>query len=78
MTLDQSSSSYMIHKYLNSPKSISEVGQWYPVSFFSWKMILVETWYKTYNQEFLAIVETFKTWRYYLQDCKYEIFDFTN
>ncbi len=37
-------------------------------------MIPTETWYKTYNQELLAIVEAFKTWRYYLKGCKYEIF----
>lgn len=36
-------------------------------------MIIVETWYKIYNGKFLAIVEAFKTWRYYLEDYKYEI-----
>ncbi len=35
-------------------------------------MILAETRYKTYNNELLAIIEAFKTWRYYLEDCKYE------
>lgn len=29
-------------------------------------MILAETWYKTYNRELLIIIETFKTWQYYL------------
>ncbi len=41
-------------------------------------MIPVKTQYKTHNQEFLAIVEVFKTWHHYLEGCKYEIFVFTN
>ncbi len=41
-------------------------------------MILAETWYKTHNQELLAIVEAFKTWHHYLEDCKYEVFVFTD
>ena len=39
-------------------------------------MIPVETRYKTYNNEFLAIVEAFKTWHYYLKSCKHEVFVF--
>ncbi len=35
-------------------------------------MIPVETWYKTYDGELLAIVEVFKTWRHYLESCKHE------
>lgn len=41
-------------------------------------MIPTETQYKTYNQELLAIIEAFKTWRHYLQDCKYKVLVFTN
>ncbi len=41
-------------------------------------MIYVETQYKTHNQEFLAIVEAFKTWRHYLKSCKYQVLVFTN
>ncbi len=41
-------------------------------------MIPTKTWYKTYNQKRLAIVKTFKTWRYYLEGCKYEVFVLTN
>ena len=40
-----------------TPKS----GQWYPIAFFSRKMIPAEAWYKTHDQELLAIVEAFKT-----------------
>ena len=40
----------------------TDLGQWYLVAFFSKKMILTETWYKTYNNKLLAIVEDFKIW----------------
>ena len=60
-----------------SSKSIG-LGQWHPVAFFPRKMILAETRYETHNQELLAIVETFKTWRYYLESCKYEVFILTD
>ena len=68
MTLDQYFSGYIIHKGLNS-----EIDQWHLIAFFSQKMISAETWYKTHNQELLAIVEAFKTWRHYLEGCKYKI-----
>ena len=41
-------------------------------------MILAETQYKTQDGELLAIVEAFKTWRHYLEDCKYEVLVLTN
>ena len=50
-----------------------ESGQWYPIDFFSKKMIPTETRYKTHDQELLVIVEAFKTWRHYLEGCKFEI-----
>ena len=39
-------------------------------------MISAETPYKTYNVELLAIIEIFKTWKYYLEGCKYEVLVF--
>ena len=36
-------------------------------------MIPAETQYKTHNDKLLAIVEAFKTWRYYLKSCKHEV-----
>ena len=36
-------------------------------------MISIETWYKTHDGKLLAIIEVFKTWRYYLEGCKYKI-----
>ena len=50
----------------------ADLGQWHLIAFFSKKMIPTETWYKTHNSEFLAIVEAFKTWRHYLEGCKHK------
>ena len=41
-------------------------------------MIPAKTWYKTHDIELLAIVEIFKTWRHYLEDCKHKVFILTN
>ena len=41
-------------------------------------MISAEIQYETYNQELLVIVKTFKTWRYYLEGCKYEVLVLTD
>ena len=48
-------------------------GRWHPVAFFSCKMIPAETRYKTHNNELLAVVETFKTWRHYLEGSRHEV-----
>lgn len=55
-----------------------EIDQWYFMAFFIQKKILAETQYKIYNQEFLAIIKAFNTWRYYLEVCKYEILILTD
>ncbi len=78
MTSDQYSSGHVTHEDPNSDFPKSEIGQWHPVAFFSRKMIPAETRYKTYDQELLAIVEAFKTWRHYLEGCKYEVLVLTN
>ena len=62
----------------NSNSDKSDFDQWHPIAYFFRKMIPVETWYKTYNTELLAIVETFKAWRHYLEGCKYKIHVLTN
>ena len=41
-------------------------------------MFPVETWYKVHNNELLAIVLVFKTWRYYLISCKHKVLIFTD
>ena len=55
-----------------------DLGRWHPIVYYSWKMIPVKTWYKTHNGELLAIIEAFKTWRHYLEDCKHEVLVLTN
>ena len=56
----------------------TNLGQWHLVAFFSRKMISAKTRYETHDSELLAIVEAFKTWRYYLEGCKYEVLVFTD
>lgn len=41
-------------------------------------MIPAKTCYKTYDGKLLAIVETFKTWHYYLKGCKHKVLVLTN
>lgn len=69
-------SDYAICRVLN--QLILNSGQWHLMPFFSRKMILAKTRYKTYNGELLAIVEAFKTWRHYLKGCKYKVFVLIN
>ena len=52
--------------------------QWHSIAFFSRNMIPTETWYETHNGNLLANVKAFKMWCHYLEDCKYEIFVFTD
>ncbi len=73
MTSNQHSSDHVTHKGPNS-----EIGKWYPIAFFSQKIISTETYYETYNHKLLAIIEVFKTWHHYLKSCKYKVFIFTD
>ena len=41
--------------------------QWHPVVFFLRKLITAERNYNIYNTKLLAIVASFKHWRYYLE-----------
>ena len=59
-------SGYLIDRVFSQLTS-DDLGQWHLVAFFLQKMILAETRYETYNGKFLAIVEVFKIWRYYLE-----------
>ncbi len=69
--------SYTISGILSQLTS-DDLGLWHPVGFFSRKIIPAETWYKTPDGELLAIIEVFKTWRHYLEGCKYEVFVLTD
>lgn len=48
------------------------------VGFSFRKMIPAKTWNKIHNQKLLAIIEVFKSWRYYLEGCKYKVFVLIN
>ena len=50
-----------------SQLTLDDLDQWHPVAFFSQKIIPPGIRYETHNDELLAIVEAFKTWRYYLE-----------
>ena len=75
--IETNASSYTIGGVL-SQLALDNSGQWHSIAYFSRKMILTETRYKTHNGELLAIVEAFKTWRHYLENCKHEVFILTN
>ena len=75
--IETDKSDYVISGIL-SQLTLDNSGQWHPVAFISQKMIPVETKYKTHNGEFLAIVEVFKTWKYYLKSFWHEVFVLTN
>ena len=53
-------SGYVIGKVLSQLTS-NDSGQWKPIVYYSQKMILAKTWYKTHNSKLLAIVKAFKT-----------------
>ena len=41
-------------------------------------MISAKTWYETHNGKLLVIIEVFKTWKQYLESCKYEVLMLTD
>lgn len=56
----------------------SEIDEWHLVAFFSWKMIAAKIWYKTHDEELLAMVEAFQTWRLYLEVCGHKVLVLTD
>lgn len=75
ITFGQLSYSYMTYKSLN-PNPMSEIGQWHPTS----SIVLQEDdiGRDLIQDLLLAIAEIFKTWRQYLEDCRYKILVFTD
>ena len=61
-----------------SQLTLDDSGRWHPVAFFSRKMIPAETRYETHNDKLLAIVETFKTWKHYLEGSRQEVLVLTD
>ena len=75
--IEMDASGYVIGGVL-SQLTLDNLGWWHPVAFFSQKMIPMETRYETHNDELLAIVEAFKTWKYYLESSWHEVLVLTN
>ena len=75
--IETDASGYAIGGVLSQLTS-DDLGRWHPVAFFSRKMIPAETRYETHDGELLAIVEAFKTWRYYLEGSQYEVLVLTD
>ena len=75
--IETDASGYAIDRVL-SQLTLDESGQWHPVAFFFRKMIPAETRYETHDGELLAIVEAFKTWRYYLEGSRHEVLVLTD
>ena len=70
-------SGYVIGEVL-SQLTLNNLDQWHPVAFYSQKLILAKTRYKTHNGELLAIVEAFKIWQHYVKDFKHKVLIFTD
>ena len=70
--IETDASSYAIGRVF-SQLTLDNLGQWHPLAFFSQKMIPVETEYEIHDNEHLAIVEAFKTWRQYLEKSRYKV-----
>ena len=51
---------------------------WRPIAFFSRKLSSAERNYHTHDQELLAVVESFREWRHYLQGSKHPFELFTD
>ena len=75
--IEMDASGYAISRVF-SQLTLDDLGQWYPVAFFSQKMILTETRYETHNDELLAIVKVFKTWKYYLKGFQHKVLMLTD
>ncbi len=56
-----------------SQLTLDDLAQWHLVAFSFRKMIPTEIQYEIYDGELMAIVEAFKTWRYYLKGYKHEV-----
>ena len=56
-----------------SQLTLDNLGQWHSMTYYSQKITIAKTWYKTHDGEFLAIIEAFKIWWHYLKDCKHKV-----
>ena len=59
-----------------SQLTLNDLGQWHLVAYYFHKIISAKTQHKTHNGKLLAILEVFKIWRHYLEDCNQKILIF--
>ena len=71
--IETDASGYAIGEVFHQLTS-NNLGRWYPVAFFSRKMIPAETRYKTHDGKLSAIIEGFKTWKHYLEGFQHKVF----
>ena len=79
--IETNASGYTIERVLNQLTSNLVISDgttesnvdWHPMAYIFRKMIPAETHYEIHDGGLLAIVEAFKTWRHYLEDCKHEV-----
>ena len=57
---------HQLHEYEGKP-------QWHPIAFYSRKLIAAERHYETYDGELLAIVESCKHFRHYIEGAQYQL-----
>ena len=53
-------------------------GHWHPIAYYSRKLIPAECNYEVHDKELLAIVDSFKQWRHYLEGVKHDILVLTD
>ena len=75
--IETNASGYAIGGVL-SQLTLDNLSQLHSVAFYSQKMILAKTRYKTHKGELLTIVEAFKIWRHYLEGYKHKVLVLTN
>lgn len=66
--LETDASDYAIAAVLSQANS---EGHWHPIAFYSRKLIPAEVNYDTHDKELLAIVESIKHWRHYLEGAEH-------
>ena len=75
--INTDASDYITGKVL-SQLTLDNMGQWHLIVYFLKKMISAKTWYKTHNDELLAIIKAYKTWHHYLKGYKHKVFILTD
>lgn len=71
--VETDASGFAISGVLSQQHEFEGKMQWYPVAYFSRKMTPAERNYDTHDGELLALVESFKTWRQYVEGARHQI-----